>query len=64
MWIKSLGIAEGEEPQDSWTIRMEEKEKDREKAIRDVVKPELKNKDEWRTRLIVIGFDENSNVEG
>lgn len=46
----------GEEPVDSWAKRMEEREKDKEKAIRDVVRPDVKAGEEWKVKLVDVGF--------
>jgi elongator complex protein 1 len=40
------------EPPDSWAARMAEREKDRERAIKAITKPELRATESWRTRLL------------
>jgi len=40
------------EPPDSWATRMAEREKDRERAIKAIAKPELRAAELWRTRLL------------
>jgi elongator complex protein 1 len=37
---------------DSWATRMAEKEKERERAVKAIVKPELRAPETWRTRLV------------
>ncbi|KAI9441755.1 IKI3 family-domain-containing protein [Lactarius indigo] len=37
---------------DSWAVRMAEREKERERAVRAIVKPELRMPETWRTRLV------------
>lgn len=62
IWVKlpSAGMecgtsVSGEEPVDSWAKRMEEREKDKEKAIRDVVRPDVRA-EEWKVKLVEVGF--------
>jgi elongator complex protein 1 len=40
------------EPPDSRAARMAEREKDRERAIKAITKPELRATESWRTRLL------------
>ncbi|KAI0048587.1 IkappaB kinase complex, IKAP component [Auriscalpium vulgare] len=54
VWPSAPEEVEGQEPVDSWAARMAEKEKDREKAVRDIVKPDLRASETWRTRLLDI----------
>lgn len=37
---------------DSWAARMAEREKERERAIKAIVKPELRAPETWRARLV------------
>ena len=37
---------------DSWAARMAEREKERERAVKAIVKPELRAPETWRTRLV------------
>ena len=37
---------------DSWAARMAEREKGRERAVKAIVKPELRAPETWRTRLV------------
>jgi elongator complex protein 1 len=37
---------------DSWAARMAEKEKERERAVKAIVKPDLRAPETWRTRLV------------
>jgi hypothetical protein len=39
---------------DSWAARMAEREKERERVIKAIVKPELRAIETWRTRLVDI----------
>ncbi|KAI0314583.1 IKI3 family-domain-containing protein [Amylostereum chailletii] len=55
VWPMAPGEVEGEEPQDSWAQRMEEREKEREQAVKAVVKPSLRSSSEWRTKLLDVG---------
>ena len=52
VWPKASEEVEGKEPVDSWAKRMEDLEKDRERAIKAVVKPTLRTAEEWRTKLL------------
>ncbi|KAA1476949.1 Elongator complex protein 1 [Dentipellis sp. KUC8613] len=54
IWPTVSGELEDEEPQDSWAIRMAEKEKERESAIKRLTKPDIRG-DEWRTKLFDVG---------
>lgn len=40
------------EPPDSWAARMAEREKEREHAIKAIIKPELRAASSWCTRLL------------
>jgi elongator complex protein 1 len=40
------------EPSDSWAARMAEREKDRERAIKAITKPELRAAEAWCTKLL------------
>lgn len=40
------------EPPDSWAARMAEREKDRERAVKAITKPELRAAESWCTRLL------------
>jgi elongator complex protein 1 len=40
------------EPPDSWAARMAEQEKERERAVNAIAKPELRAAESWRTRLL------------
>ncbi len=40
------------EPPDSWAVRMAEREKERERAIKAIAKPELRPASSWCTRLL------------
>ena len=44
--------AVAEPPVDSWATRMAEREKERERAVKAIVKPELRAPETWRTRLV------------
>src|SRR5712675_189037 len=54
VWPTSTGDAEATaaaaEPQESWATRMAELEKERERAIKTIAKPELRAIESWRTR--------------
>ena len=53
VWPPSAEDAEtAEEPADSWAVRMAEREKERERAIKAIVKPELRVAGSWCTRLL------------
>ncbi|KAI0061864.1 IkappaB kinase complex, IKAP component [Artomyces pyxidatus] len=51
-WPKPSEDVEGEEPQDSWASRMAEKEKDREQAVKNILRPDLRGTEVWRMRLL------------
>lgn len=40
------------EPPESWAARMAEREKERERAVKAITKPELRTADKWCTRLL------------
>lgn len=40
------------EPADSWAARMAEREKERERAIKAIIKPEMRVASSWCTRLL------------
>jgi elongator complex protein 1 len=40
------------EPAESWAARMAERERERERAVKAITKPELRAADTWRTRLL------------
>jgi len=56
VWPASTGDAEATaaiaEPQESWATRMAELEKERERVIKAIAKPELRGIESWRTRLL------------
>jgi elongator complex protein 1 len=53
VWPPSIGDAEmPAEPADSWAARMAEREKERERAIKAIIKPELRAASSWCTRLL------------
>ena len=39
-------------PQESWTARVAEEQKERERAVKAIIKPELRVANTWRTRLV------------
>lgn len=49
---EDLEAAAAIEPPDGWATRMAEREKDRERAIKAIAKPELRGAELWRTRLL------------
>jgi len=51
MWPATLGEAEGE-PQGGWATRMEDRIKERETAVKAVLKPELRKTEKWRTKSV------------
>ena len=53
VWPSSTDDAETPaEPADSWAVRMAEREKERERAIKAIIKPELRAASSWCTRLL------------
>jgi elongator complex protein 1 len=53
VWPSSIEDAETPaEPADSWAARMAEREKERERAIKAIIKPELRAASSWCTRLL------------
>jgi elongator complex protein 1 len=53
VWSSSTEDAETvAEPADSWAARMAEREKERERAIKAIIKPELRAATSWCTRLL------------
>jgi elongator complex protein 1 len=40
------------EPAESWATRMAEREKERERAIKAITKPDLRADESWRTKLL------------
>ena len=53
VWPPSTEDAEpAAEPADNWAARMAEREKERERAIKVIVKPELRAASSWCTRLL------------
>ena len=51
MWPAVLAEAEAE-TQGSWATRMEDRVKERETAVKAVLKPELRKTEKWRTKLV------------
>jgi elongator complex protein 1 len=53
VWPSSADDTEmAAEPADSWATRMAEREKERERAIKAIIKPELRAASSWCTRLL------------
>jgi elongator complex protein 1 len=54
VWPASTEDAETEagEPPDSWAMRIAEREKERERAIKAITKPELRAAGSWCTRVL------------
>lgn len=53
VWPSSAEDAEmPAEPADSWAARMAEREKERERAIKAIIKPEVRAASSWCTRLL------------
>jgi elongator complex protein 1 len=48
----AAGTAVTQAPQESWAARVAEEQKERERAVKAIIKPELRVADTWRTRLV------------
>ena len=55
IWPSGFGESGGEELQSSWATRMEDRIKERERAVKAILKPELHKTEKWWTKLMDAG---------